>query len=65
MLLCVLGVNMRKLGIKEAEQNKKREPSIVQQQPTSTHVFRYIFLGLRNKTDFFKKGGCWNKCLIG
>jgi hypothetical protein len=50
MLLCVLGVNMRKLGIKEAEQNKEREPSIVHQQPTSTHVFRYIFLlGLRNK----------------
>jgi hypothetical protein len=56
---------MRKLGIKEAEQNKEREPSIVHQQLTSTHVFRYIFLGLRNKKDFFKKRGCWNKCLIG
>jgi hypothetical protein len=59
---------MRKLGIKEAEQNKEREPSIVHQQPTSTHVFRYIFLlELRNKKDFLKRGAaaCWNKCLIG
>lgn len=59
-LLCVLRVNMRKHGIKdEAEQNKEREPSIVHQQPTSTHVFRYciFLLGLRNKKDFFKRGG--------